>query len=291
MRINGYLCGLLYMCKYLKILLICCVAAAMALPASAQKKRVGRAHRASFYDLFIADERWARNPFEVYFGLPVTQYMGDIGGTQSLNNWLGFRDISFRTLRPGFSAGMNYKYSNRFTFSGLSSLAMWSQTDKRSRNERRGHAFSTYGIEFSASCQYYFLPIKNIGYFTSSGRTGRGNKTIPWGLYLYAGAGANLFIVNPNESLKNDHRYKRNRHVAFVMPLGIGGRFELSQQWALEANFGRRFMFSDYFDGFTTQYSTHADVYYILNFTAHYRIVSSATFRQGGKVKKIKRRR
>lgn len=277
--------------KVFKILLICYVATVMAIPASAQNKRSQSGHGPSFYDLFIADERWTRHPLEMFFGLPITQYLGDIGGTHSTKNWLGFRDISFRSLRPGFSAGVNYKYSNRLTFNGLAAFGVWSQSDKRSRNERRGHAFNTYGIEFSTSCQYYLLPIKNIGFFSSSSRQGKEKKTIPWGLYVYLGMGANVFAVQANNSLKADPRYAGNRHVALVFPVGIGGRFEVSQQWALEANLGRRFMFSDYFDGFTTQYSSHADVYYVLNLTAHYRIIKSGTFKQGGKVKKFKRRR
>lgn len=263
----------------------------LASPALAQKKQRGGGKGPSFYDLFVADERWTRHHFEVYMGLPITQYMGDIGGTQSLNNWLGFKDISFRTIRPGLTAGLNYKFSNRLTFNGLASFALWSQTDMRSRNERRGHAFSTYGIEFSTTCQYYILPIKNIGFFSRSGRTGKESKTMPWGIYLYMGTGLNVYAVRPNASLKADERFVSNKHFTLVFPMGIGGRFEVSQQWALEANFGRRFMFSDYFEGFTTQYSKRADVYYMLNFTAHYRIVSSGTFRQGGKVKKFKRRR
>lgn len=275
----------------LQILLICCLTLVLFLPASAQKSRIGAKKRASFYELFIQDERWGRYPVEIYLGIPVTQYMGDMGGSESMNNWLGFKDISFRSLRPGISGGVNYRFSNRFTFSGLTSVAIWSQNDKGSRNARRGHAFNTYGVEISAACQYYLLSIKNIGYFTSNTRSGMGNKTMPWGLYLYVGAGANIFTVSPNASLAADKRFVKNKHVAFVLPVGIGGRFELTQQWAFEANFGRRFLFSDTFDGLTTQYSHHNDVYYILNFTAHYRIVGKGTFRQGGKVKKFKRRR
>lgn len=248
--------------------------------ALAQRKRINSAGRPTFYELFIADERWSRNPWEIYFGIPVTQYMGDIGGANTASNWLGFKDISFRALRPGFIGGANYKFSDRLTFNGLGAFGVWSQTDKRSRNEKRGHAFNCFGMEFSASAQYYFVPIKNIGRFSSLNRQGKRKKTIDIGGYIYLGTGVNVFTVRPNESLKNDSRYK-NSHFTFAIPVGIGVRYEPSQIWALEASLGRRFTFTDGFDGFTTIYSKHRDVYYLLNFSVHYRISNWNTFRTG----------
>ncbi|MBQ9470947.1 MAG: hypothetical protein IJU72_08355 [Bacteroidales bacterium] len=259
--------------RSVRLILIVVVGFLWMSPASAY----GQFKRTKFYELFVADQRWHRNPMEMYFGLPITQYMGDIGGAKTASNWLGFKDISFRSIRPGLVGGLNYKFSDRITFNGLAAFGVWSQSDKRSRNERRGHAFNTFGLEISASCQYYLIPIQNIGFFSQLHRHGKRRKTVPLGVYVSLGVGMNVFTVSPNASLKADPRYK-NAHLCPALPIAVGVRFEPTQKWALEANLGRRIIFSDKFDGFSTQYSKHNDLYYLLNLSAHYRIVQRGTF-------------
>lgn len=230
---------------------------------------------------------WRRNRIEVLLGIPTTQYFGDIGGTQDVNNALGFKDISFRSIRPGIVGGITYQYTDKICLNATLTSALWAQTDKGSRNERRNHSFTTFGNELSVSCQYFIIPEKYQGLFHNvtqlrGGLNKMGNQI---SLYVFAGAGVNIFFVKAADNLLNDPRFTNSQKATLLIPAGVGVKMKVSPQLSLGVELGGRYLFTDKFDGLTTRFSKANDVYYIMSITAQYRILSQNTFKQRRKLR------
>ena len=59
---------------------------------------------------------------------------------------------------------------------------------------------------------------------------------------------------------------------AAVIPVGLGTTLIYSPDINFGVEFGGRYSFSDYLDGYTSQYSSSNDVYYFFNFTFTYKL-------------------
>lgn len=231
----------------------------------------------------LSAQSWKRNRIEMFLGIPTTQYFGDIGGTADESNAMGLKDISFKAIRPGIVAGLTYQYSDKMCFNGKLTSAFWVQSDQGSRNELRDHAFSTFGVEVSFNCMYFLISENHQGVFHNVTQLRGGmNRKIrnPFSLYVFAGAGFNIFSVKAKDNLLNDNRFDNSQKATLLIPAGVGAKYQVLPQLALGFELGGRFLFTDKFDGLTTQYSEANDVYYIASITAHYRFLRNNTFKQ-----------
>jgi hypothetical protein len=59
-----------------------------------------------------------------------------------------------------------------------------------------------------------------------------------------------------------------------VIPGGLGATLIYTPNINFGLELGGRYVFTDYLDGFTSQYSSANDVYYFLNFTFTYKLKS-----------------
>ena len=87
--------------------------------------------------------------------------------------------------------------------------------------------------------------------------------------YVFTGVGANFFTVTGNDKLIERGMVDSGSSV--IIPIGLGATLIFTP----ELNFGMeicgRYAFSDYLEGFSSQYSNFKDVYYTVNLTATYK--------------------
>ena len=210
---------------------------------------------------------------EIWGGVSVFQYFGDIGGSADEKNLFGLKDISLKSNRPGFNFGVNYWVSDKLLIQGSNLIGIVTQTDKGSRNSIRNFSFSTIADEISVQGSYFFIKEnKNINYQNISLRGGKKNLKRIISVYGYAGAGALLFKVVPKDNLDGSPRFNGSKSVTLAIPVGLGVRLAYTQKMLFAFEFGARLIMTDYLDGFSSKDSKYNDTYYVMNFKAVYRI-------------------
>lgn len=217
---------------------------------------------------------WKRHRLEVFVGLPVSHYFGDIGGTASSNNLFGLKDVSFRALRPGLSVGVIYRLNQSLYIQTSCNFAYLGSSDKGSRNEERNYGFSTYGSEITATALFYIIPESDRNYFYSvmDLRGGLRHINKPLSLYIFAGAGGLFYSVSPKLDLIESERFNDSESFAPIIPFGVGMKYQIMPRMLIGAEFGARYVLTDYLDGLSPTQSKHNDTYYILNFKVAYRL-------------------
>jgi hypothetical protein len=88
--------------------------------------------------------------------------------------------------------------------------------------------------------------------------------------YGFAGIGGASFSVNGNDALVG-RGLTRNGFTA-VIPGGIGATLIFTPNINFGLELGGRYTFTDYLDGYTSQFSKARDVYYLLNFSFTYKL-------------------
>jgi len=233
---------------------------------------------AIFLSLTVAitgySQTWKRNRVEVFAGIPINHYFGDIGGSASSSSMLGIKDISYRAIRSGISFGATFRLNQALYVQGAANIGYLGNTDEGSRNETRNYGFSTYGTELTATAMYFLIPESDQNYFYSVMDLRGGLRKIrkPYSLYIFAGMGGLFYKVTPKLDLIDSERFDNSEKFATVIPLGVGVKYQLLPRTLLGAELGARYVLSDYIDGFSPSQSKHNDVYYTLSFKLYYRI-------------------
>ena len=219
-----------------------------------------------------SQELWKIRRYEAVAGLGPSFFFGDVGGYSRSKNILGIRDLTF--LQTRFNLNFNLKYRITKDINARLSLTygLLHATDIRGSNENRNFEASISIFEPALIGEYYF--IKNEAeksYLFTKGRgSGLRNFMSSLDFYAFAGIGGLNYSVKGNDKLVA-HGYNNGGFTA-VIPLGIGTTLVYSPDFNFGIELGGRYSFSDYLDGYTSQYSSANDVYYFLNFTFTYKI-------------------
>lgn len=221
-------------------------------------------------------QRWKLKRYEVLFGIGSTNIYGDIGGTADVNNLYGLKDIRINETRYSLYGGMRYKIQKDFAVKLNLIYGKGVSTDVKSRNENRGYSFKTSIFEPSVQFEYSFLgEDRNISYSRLYNRRGMVNNFAVLSAYGFAGLGGVIFSPEvdlngrtavPGETVDGFGNF------SMVIPVGIGIKSALDKNWSIGFEFGRRFAFSDYLDGFSSNWSKHYDTYYFGVLQATYKL-------------------
>ncbi|HCC69629.1 MAG TPA: hypothetical protein DEQ09_00530 [Bacteroidales bacterium] len=208
---------------------------------------------------------WKLRRYEIYAGLGSTQLLGDIGGFSIGENALGFKDVIIKQTRFNIKAGMRYRPLEKIGLTFDFNFGLLHSSDERGSNINRGFESSTILFEPLFKGEYYFL--KNNA--ESSYRFIKGDRIFNSVLarldgYVYTGLAPAIYKVNPNEVLST--RIEKDSGVALAIPLGLGFNYLFSPNSLIGLDFGLRYTTSDYIDGYTSQFSSHNDVYYFMTF-------------------------
>lgn len=220
----------------------------------------------------VQGQSWRSSPWEVYAGFGSANYFGDIGGTADENNWYGIRDIELFRSRPTGIAGLRYNHNRFLSANGSLALGWLSGDDAGGRNETRGYIFNT--ILFEPAGRIEFFPLKDLQVLKGVNRRGLVRKYGTFSVYIFAGAGAVIYHVVPNEELAA--RQERDNidylPVTMVLPAGAGIKIGVANLFDLGFEIGGRYAMNDYLDGFTSPFAEANDIYYITTFNLIYRL-------------------
>jgi hypothetical protein len=221
---------------------------------------------------FSQGQFWKSRRYEALFSIGTTQFYGDIGGYTKGENALGFKDITLMQTRFNVTTGLKYKVAKDFNFRLNMAFGMLHATDEHGSNESRGMEAKTSFFEPTLLAEYYFIKSKlDNSYLFSSGRGGQGNNIFQnLEVYAFTGFGGLSYNVKGNEELIASGQ--KNSGFTAVIPVGIGMNLLFKPEFNLGLEFGWRYSFSDYLDGYTSQYSSSNDVYHFINLTFTYKI-------------------
>ncbi len=224
-----------------------------------------------------AQEIWKQKRLEAFAGIGTTQFFGDIGGFSKGKNIIGLKDISLHQTRYNISGGVKYKIVRDLNVRFNIAYGKLNATDTRGSNEGRGFSAKTTIIEPSFIAEYYFIK-SGLGdsYLFSQGRTVRSSgllETLEF--YAFAGAGGLSYNAKLNAALAAQGM----KHKGFtpVIPAGLGVNLLFSPEYTFGLELGGRYTFSDYLDGYTSQYSSSNDVYYFLNVCFVYKLKTNSS--------------
>ena len=216
---------------------------------------------------------WKLRSWEAMLGIGPSFTFPDIGGYTQGDNILGFKDLSYRQTRFDINGSLKYRISRTANLRLSLTYAMLHATDLRGSNEGREYEAVTNLFEPAVMVEYYFIKNK----YESSYLFLKGKNI--WALlssldfYAFAGLGGVSFNVNGNQAL--EERGLTNSGFAPVIPGGIGATLIFTPNLNFGLELGGRYAFTDYLDGYTSQYSKAKDVYYLLNFTVTYKLKTS----------------
>jgi hypothetical protein len=220
---------------------------------------------------------WKQRRFEAVAGLGTSQFFGDIGGYSKKENILGIKDFSFLQTRFNISAGAKYKILNELNVRLNLTYGLLHATDKGGSNEARGMEASTSIFEPIVLGEYYFIRSKlGSSYLFNSGKGGSSFKNFFSALELYAFTGIGGLSYNVKGNDKLVAAGLQNSGFTAVIPVGIGVNLLFKPEYNLGVELGGRYSFSDYLEGYTSQYSSSNDVYYFFSVTFTYKVRTNA---------------
>lgn len=225
---------------------------------------------------FSNAQLWKLRRWEAQFGVGPSFSFPDIGGFSIGDNFLGFRDLSYRQTRFDINGSVRFRLSRTLNTRLSLTYAMLHATDIRGSNEGREYESNTSLFEPALLVEYYFVKNK----YESSYLFMKGKSL--WALlssldfYGFAGIGGVDFNVKGNDALIE--RGMKNSGFAAVIPGGVGATLIFNPNLNFGLEFGGRYAFTDYLDGFDPPVVSKVnDVYYFLNFTVTYKLKTGPT--------------
>jgi hypothetical protein len=216
---------------------------------------------------------WKLKRYELSGGLGPTFFFGDVGGYTQGENILGIKDATF--LQTRINGDISFKYRISQTVNARMSISggLLKATDERGSNEERGYEASTAFFEPALIGEYYFIKNRseNSYLFVSSGKRFFSTLFKSLDFFVFTGVGGMMYTVSGNDALESDPKFNSGGFTA-VIPVGVGTNLVYSPNFNFGVEFGGRYAFSDYLDGYTSQYSSSNDVYYFLNFVVTYKV-------------------
>lgn len=220
----------------------------------------------------LFSQRWKLSRSEYIYGIGVSNYFGDIGGSKKTDAF-GFADIDIENTRPILTVGYRYKLYEKLSVKANFTYANMHGSDVKSVNEGRDYTFSTNMFEFNGNIEYYFNKEKAFVSYNSMSLRGKLRK-LNTGInyYVFTGVGVAYFKPKALDDFSSSTRYIGNKNFGLVIPLGVGFKYPLSTKTYVGFEFGGRFITSDYLDGFSPDPSEHKDVYYFTVINVSYKI-------------------
>jgi hypothetical protein len=217
-------------------------------------------------------QRWKLSRSEYIYGIGVSNYLGDLGGANSRDASF-FQDIDIANTRYVLSVGYRYRLYQRIAVKGSLSYANFYGADVNSVNENRDYSFKANLIELSGHVEYHITEEKQMVSYSSMSLRGKLRKVNAGiNLYVFAGLGGAYFKPKSLEGSSYDGRYNGNKHLSLVFPVGIGAKYPISTRAYVGLELGRRFVTSDYIDGFSPESGQKKDAYYFTVISVSYKI-------------------
>lgn len=228
-----------------------------------------------FYAPYSSAQLWKMKRYEAVASLGTSQFYGDVGGFSNGENALGLKDITFKQTRFNVSGSFRYFILDEVAARLSLSYVMLHATDERGDNSDRGYEATTSLFEPALIGEYYFIRNRERNSFLFQVRRAVSRNRIKdffrsIDVYALAGVGGAAYNVNPNDDLED--RDMKSKGFAAVIPFGVGAKLTLDPNLLLGVELNSRYAFTDYLDGYTSDWSTRNDIYHTFSITLNYRI-------------------
>jgi opacity protein-like surface antigen len=157
---------------------------------------------------------------EIGIGLGGFNYRGDIAPQFKLKNF-----------KPGGSVFFRYNPSQALSLRAELAGGILEASDANSSEPfqiQRNKSFRTRLIEGSTVAEYNFLNYVDRRF------------AVNWSPYVFGGLGYTYFNVTPNHGIP--------KNTSFVLPYGVGIKYQLKKPWNIGLEYGTRKTFTDYID-------------------------------------------
>ncbi len=215
---------------------------------------------------------WKMRRWEAMAGFGPSFFFGDIGGYSRSKNILGLKDLTFLQTRFDINGNLKFRITRDINARVSMTYGLLHATDERGSNEGRLYESAISIFEPAVMGEYYF--IKNLAENSYLFIRGKQNfiKEVLASLdfYAFTGIGGLSYSVKGNDALIS-HGMETGGFTAIV-PVGVGATLIFSPNLNFGLEVSGRYAFSDYLDGFTSQYSKANDVYYFFNATVTYKL-------------------
>lgn len=212
-----------------------------------------------------ANTFWKNQRHTIGFGVGFVNFLGELGGRNQIGSDFIY-DLEWKETKPSLQINYRYQITKRlyakaqlgFGFVGGNDAL----TEEIYRRNRNLHFRSTI-YELSAFLEFDVLN------FTSGSRYSRVNSSQKRGssLYVTLGVGATRFNPKANfdgkwYSLKDMGTEGQGQVngpsdyslFTFVVPFGLGYRYQLNKEWTIGVEIVNRITFTDYMDDVSTVY-------------------------------------
>jgi hypothetical protein len=220
---------------------------------------------------FSEAQLWRYKRWEAVGAAGASHFFGDVGGFSRSDNLLGFRDITYRQTRFDINGNLKYRITRTINARISFTCGLLHGIDERGSNEGRDYESTTLIFEPALVGEYYFIKNRaENSYLFLTGRKDLWTLLASLDFYVFAGIGGVSFSVNGNDNLVN-HGMETGGFSA-VIPAGIGATLIYTPNFNFGMELGGRYTFTDYLDGYTSQFSSTNDVYYFLNLAVTYKL-------------------
>jgi hypothetical protein len=218
---------------------------------------------------------WKMKRYEVTGGAGTSQFYGDVGGYTIGENAWGLKDLTFKQTRFNVNGAFRYFFADNIAARLNLSYIMLHATDERGSNQDRGYEAVTSLFEPSVIGEYYFIRNRERNSFLFQMNRGRSRNKLKdffrsVDVYALTGVGGAWFSVNPNDAL--EARGQPTSGFTAIIPLGLGAKLAWDPNILFGIELSGRYAFSDYLDGYTSDWSERNDVYHTFSVTFNYRI-------------------
>lgn len=225
-------------------------------------------------EMQVSGQLWKQRRMEGMVGIGPTFFFGDIGGFSKKENILGLKDLTFLQTRYNISGGIRYRILEDLGLRLSFTEAKLRATDARGSNENRSLEAKMNIFETALTGEFYFIKNQNESSWRfSQGKQLFGNIISSIDIFAFTGFGGVLYSVKGNDALQKEG-YKTGGFTP-VIPVGVGANLIYSPELNFGIEIGGRYSFTDYLDGYTSQYSSSNDVYYFLDFTITYKLMTN----------------
>ncbi|MCX6301891.1 MAG: hypothetical protein NTW82_06880 [Bacteroidia bacterium] len=221
---------------------------------------------------FSHAQLWKMRRWEATGGAGPSFFFGDIGGFSQSKNILGLRDLTYLQTRFDVNGNLKFRITRDINIRLCLTYALLRANDERGSNESRGYDATTSILEPAVIGEYYFIKNKaeNSYLFIKGKQRFIFELLQSLDFYAFAGFGGVSYSVKGNDALIT-HGMETGGF-SMVIPAGLGATLIYSPNLNFGVEVGGRYAFTDYLDGYTSQYSKANDVYYFLNFTVTYKL-------------------
>jgi opacity protein-like surface antigen len=167
----------------------------------------------------LSSVSWAQRT-EIGVGVGGFNYRGDISPA-----------FQFKFFKPGGSVFFRYNPSAALSLRAELAGGIIGATDAKSTDPfqlQRNKSFRTRMVEGSAVAEYNFLNFEDRRF------------AVNWSPYVFGGLGYTFFSVSPNTGIP--------KNTSFVLPYGVGIKYQIKRPWNIGLEYGTRKTFTDYLD-------------------------------------------